>query len=617
MPKPWTTKEQLAWLTLRKSDFLDAQKKKSTGRFLTLVTEQWFVVFPEFDSCFPDKERSSQLTTNEEETLKNAIIKRKDRIENWFFWHTKGHKSPRGNVISQYMKVIKARTKKKLRAPQDSEVYMKLYNTKCMEAYQLRSYNVSTGAQKANIMRALAKELLMNETEEVKGKVKAAVQKRRGEIVQQLKDAHDEEDCKSKTPAEFQRAIDESSSFLDAAMQSYVAATGFEVFVCVGGPVPENKGQISVEQYHYGPHTPAGSDFGQSFVKYGEMVDGFTKHVFKCFPEHIRTARSLFNHSADEEEGEAARDKRMDDGEKGDERDGDSDSGKEVGSDDEKEDGSDDDEGDAGDVEDRPSKVGKKTAAQTLNADRLYKMPNRADSTQPNGDQTTTLDPLAGLDVPTGAPTTLLPAETTPMPGSQGAESVSIQQDAPPLRYSIAAASAPGGPTEPYERAFERMTIQHAPARLEPLPVIQPSNIDPEILRIDDAMQRERAGNTGITLAGVKDAKNREVIAERPLEEEAANGRKKVGRASAAGNKKGQPKEDVSRGRGKKASMEVEVEADQAETIATGRGRREIKAPRRPDGELRSPIKASKRKASGIEATAGKENRTAAKRARK
>jgi len=77
MPKPWTSKEQLAWLNARKIDFLEAKKEDIIIAWLDEVTEMWFQDFPEFNACFPGKDEADKLTQAEEEKLNASIKARK------------------------------------------------------------------------------------------------------------------------------------------------------------------------------------------------------------------------------------------------------------------------------------------------------------------------------------------------------------------------------------------------------------------------------------------------------------------------------------------------------------------------------------------------------------
>ncbi|KAF9553127.1 hypothetical protein CPC08DRAFT_822496 [Agrocybe pediades] len=574
MPRVWTSKEQALWLNSRKSDFMDHQRRKQTSRFLTLTNEEWFRKWPEFESSFPGKRRDEILTEQEKKKLAADILTRKDQIENWFFWHTKGHKTPRGSVISQYMKAIKARSKKRARAPQESETYMKFFPLKVTEAYQMRSHNASSGIEKTNLMRAIAKELLLEETPEVQERIKETVNKKREEIKAAMKDEGDGDTCESNTPEEFQRAIDEAPTFLDAAMQAFVEATGFEVCVFIGGPVPENKGSITVEQYHFGPHTPAGNDWSKTDVGYGAAVDGFAKHVFKCFPEHIRSARSLFNQNYDDKDEEDTT------ANKNDESVQEKSAGMQKGKETDSGDNDDDDEGGGngeGEVEGSRNIEGEGEGSR-------------------NGENVESTNISEGgafqglLVMPQISQNSLTPWTTT---------NTYLVNEPPPFPMHVPVVpsvmrpgpeSAPGGPTEPYAQAFARMTFTtHIPTittdeQIDPVlrgpsnnaPIMAPLRMPPptahDINSFDYTVLPQYQHGAVPTEQG-------EAAMEETLE-----GRRPVVTEMLLGGQN--PNERV---KGRKRKSAGEPSETLTETIAVGRARREIRPPRRPDGELASP----------------------------
>ncbi|KAF9540523.1 hypothetical protein CPC08DRAFT_730959 [Agrocybe pediades] len=622
MPTPWTTKEQLAWLNLRKSDYIEAQKTGRSTTFLTLLKEQWFVEFPAFQECFPEKQPNEKLTEKEEKKLGNHITKRKKQIDRWYPWHTIGHKTPRGSNIAGYMKILRNQSKKRERAPQEIEVYMKLYPEKVSAAYEAGPNKFRKGVDVANAKRSIARKLLEEESAEVKEEVQAEVDSERARIHEELKAELDEELCKSATPEEFQRAIDEVPSFLDAAMQAVVDSTGYEVFVMIGGPVPENKGHLSIEHYHYGPHTPAGANLSQSCVNFKDITDAFTKHVFKCFrltytiAEHVRAARALVLHEDEQPEVSSVPEK--------------GETSKET------------------EIMANNSSSGGKEAD-----DNDMERSEGAEVAEPDGSDTPhdvfqDLIPMPRQDTaePPDVNRSTLQTNSTNVSKSDiavGAQANNAHQ-MPPLRIP----PSDGGPTEPYEYAFTRMASSQAPHILDTSDRqgISDSNIDPIILAIGRGVEQQQpAGVTGIQGVDYVVARpaNRELgqVDERHGDERAAIGDTQEGgiqstvglavaghrredlgmqRESREGGLASKEGAKTKKAQGPKSTKKVPAKesqsqngsatcnsADQGETIATGRQRRSIRPPVRPDGEPMSPlIKPPKRK-NGKENNEGEE----------
>ncbi|KAF9553691.1 hypothetical protein CPC08DRAFT_727725 [Agrocybe pediades] len=651
MPKPWTTKEQLAWLNLRKNDYIEAQKTGRSTPFLTLLKEQWFVDFPALQECFPGKQPNAKLTEDEEKKLGNHIRKRKKQIDRWYPWHTLGHKTPRGNNISGYMKMLRNQSRKRERAPQEVEAYMKLYSEKVSAAYGAGPNKFKMGVDVANAKRSIAKELLEGESAEVKEEVRVEVEKEKARIYEEMKTEVDGDVCKSTTPEEFQRGIDEVPSFLDAAMQSVVDSTGYEVFVMIGGPVPENKGHMSIEHYHYGPHTPAGANFSQTCVNFKDITDAFTKHAFKCFPEHVRAARALVLREEEEQGEPNAQD--MDETSKA----------EEIGG--------------------KPSSDGNEAEDDGMDVRSLHVVEDGGNTSSygreaDNDDMD--VGPLHIVEDNANDKTDDVFRDLIPMPRDDTVEPPDVNRPASNMdstaqeisAFAIGEASsnthqtAPlqippshGGPSEPYEYAFMRMTLPQAPPTLhasDGQQRISDKDIDPVLRSMGKGAEQQR-GPAG---APVNDIRHIDYVVPRPMNRELAieGGRAKGGHGGG-GHAIGEPQEgeiqavnggvagatsalkeggELEDSGAQRDSQEIEVEvakrkrptkkvpakesqqsrqanatynsADQ-ETLAAGRQRRSIRPPIRPDGEPMSPLfKQNKRKN-------GKENNDGGKEGRK
>jgi len=72
--KPWTTDEQVVFLTKNIPHFLEAQAAKTLPAFWPRIFREWFEKFPEKDVIFPEV---ASLTEAQAATLQSALADRR------------------------------------------------------------------------------------------------------------------------------------------------------------------------------------------------------------------------------------------------------------------------------------------------------------------------------------------------------------------------------------------------------------------------------------------------------------------------------------------------------------------------------------------------------------
>ncbi|KAF9555180.1 hypothetical protein CPC08DRAFT_726589 [Agrocybe pediades] len=289
MGKSWTTKPQLEWLQERRGMFLAAQRKRTRGRFVLHVHEEWQKIFPEEEVCFPMKLRD-ELTLEELAIVKKAKVARRKRLKWWFFWHSRSRKSMHGKgnlrLLDQFKKLIKSESTPMLRAPQPCEVYMKeIAKGKVDAAYNTISKEAkpSNAGQKVFLRHSIAKDLLSQEPQAIQDIVNATSECTLSGA-EESQEAQDED----LTPEEYQMAINELPAFLMALIEPYLKAARLKGILMVSGPMLVDNGKIMTEVFHFGPESPTGLNFSQAHASFqADVADPFTKHAKECFHKFL------------------------------------------------------------------------------------------------------------------------------------------------------------------------------------------------------------------------------------------------------------------------------------------------------------------------------------------
>ncbi|TFK61237.1 hypothetical protein BDN72DRAFT_863752 [Pluteus cervinus] len=180
MPVYWTNLEQRVFLATKIAGAIEACKLGRSTRYAKSVHREFSECWPERDALLPRGADGALILTAEVSpaALKAEVKKRERQVTQWLQRNafTDGRKSSRGAVTQL---LDKYRNKSK-RLNQEGEMYVKLYPEKVSAAFQVRKDEIddieSSGAR-LNFHRKIAKEMFLEETDEVQEEVREALEK--------------------------------------------------------------------------------------------------------------------------------------------------------------------------------------------------------------------------------------------------------------------------------------------------------------------------------------------------------------------------------------------------------------------------------------------------------
>ncbi|KAI5988586.1 hypothetical protein EDD15DRAFT_2371293 [Pisolithus albus] len=146
----WTTPDQLMWLTEKLPKYQEISEMKNYSLFWPPCFETWFKRWPERLALYPSVPLDQQLMAEQSTTVNNAILVRKNKIHNWFWWRTNASQTncslQKQNSVLKYTRRI----------------------TLALDA-KLQAGNVEdTSSARLAVTRRLSKKLFASETDDVK-----------------------------------------------------------------------------------------------------------------------------------------------------------------------------------------------------------------------------------------------------------------------------------------------------------------------------------------------------------------------------------------------------------------------------------------------------------------
>ncbi|KIJ09686.1 hypothetical protein PAXINDRAFT_17235 [Paxillus involutus ATCC 200175] len=287
MPNPgWTSEEQCEFLSQQLGAYQKYSEKKVYGQFWPKLFEDWFQKWPERLTVFPDIPINQSLTAEQQQRVSTSIKNRKDK-----------ERSALGSLVLS----------KNGRLLSQSELYLsKVAGDRLNDLVEAEvaagNVNKTSGALLA-AKRKLAKDLLENESEEVREEVDRLYK----EQVQQKKATGDPAMKRETNPERILRNIDDLPVLLDRVVELIHLRTGFVVLFICAGPHPRNDWEISATTYHSGK-TPNDNDFSVVYPAFDdEVLSTFIDFVEMVYPPDKRkvpVSEVTEDTTEDEENGE-------------------------------------------------------------------------------------------------------------------------------------------------------------------------------------------------------------------------------------------------------------------------------------------------------------------------
>ncbi|KAG6849212.1 hypothetical protein H0H93_010406, partial [Arthromyces matolae] len=283
--KAWATPDQEALLNSRLEDYRQHRLNRLYTPFWESFFEEWENKYPERRVVFPELSPDDELSEAQEESLGKAIEKRQGQIMTWFRWHVqiKG-RSAQNKKTKTLNSVIFGSSRSRL--PQLTELYSDMYYDEKI-APLVKKQSPANRSESLSVIKQVTRTLWDQETSDVIDRVKARYDELREEKKQ-----------KESNPPTLPSAEEVSGHLHDlpALMGRFLeyleTVTGWSFTCLMGGPDPEQGGNIRVGSYHVGK-TPSGKTFNQTWSNFNEAVMGpFSEHLHVVYPESTRLDRS-------------------------------------------------------------------------------------------------------------------------------------------------------------------------------------------------------------------------------------------------------------------------------------------------------------------------------------
>ncbi|KAJ7806953.1 hypothetical protein B0H14DRAFT_3483733 [Mycena olivaceomarginata] len=289
--------------------YLSSKASGDQTEFFVELEQTWFVRWPEEAACgLPHNDSGIALDPDQKEALGNATAKRKLQLRSWFRNNNDQRRNGSRSVSTSGSKkntlsgVIGHH--KQRRARQLVEVYQTNYPERIQEELACSApdltVNASEGHESASDKakrlsairlgqrRAVAMQMLEEESDDVKAELKAELEKEarlRAEAKAELLET---------SPASVQMSLDELDAVVAQFHSMLTKTTGWAGFAMYGGPTPRSGGELTARVYSCG-RTPQGNHtFKQSHPTWKTDVSGkFNAWLKLCFTRADRLKLAL------------------------------------------------------------------------------------------------------------------------------------------------------------------------------------------------------------------------------------------------------------------------------------------------------------------------------------
>ncbi|KAG1797447.1 uncharacterized protein HD556DRAFT_1306588 [Suillus plorans] len=287
LPAKWTTTEQYLWLQEQFQEYTaihDGDKEYTL--FWPKIYLYWFSRWPERAILFPGIANETMLEKEQQTAETDAVDSRKAQLQTWFRWRTNASKKNRG--LKKDTSVFEAALVPKSRVKSTEEIYMDMVYSeriKPLVKAEQEAGNISTAGQCMALSRRFCKELLEDESDEVKEEVRERYsrQKKVKRVVLDDEDDNDETDADA-----IAKAIDDLPIICQRFARLIKKKTRFIVSFMCAGPEPRHDWDIVSLSCHPS-ETPAGSNFSQLCPdKDNTFLAAYQQYAELIFPANKR-----------------------------------------------------------------------------------------------------------------------------------------------------------------------------------------------------------------------------------------------------------------------------------------------------------------------------------------
>ncbi|KAG1802818.1 uncharacterized protein HD556DRAFT_1437884 [Suillus plorans] len=284
----WALMEQTCWLQEQLPVYMEFAKEGDYTQFWPALNDGWFSKYPERAVLFPDISINLPLSPEQDDAVEEAQGLRKVQLRTWYRWRTNGSKKNRS--LKKKCTVFDNALKPKRCAKTEAEIYSEMYYDKHIKPLvmaEAEAGNVTTSGKHVALAQKFSKELLEDETEDVKADICSkykeqlqAVQKvaKHGNNFLDLDDEVDDEmDAKVIT-----QGIDDLPVICRHFAQLVKQKTRFVMSFMFAGPDPRNGWDMTTLSCH-----PSETPQGKSFTEIYEMADREFLEAFQHYAEEI------------------------------------------------------------------------------------------------------------------------------------------------------------------------------------------------------------------------------------------------------------------------------------------------------------------------------------------
>ncbi|KAG2053532.1 hypothetical protein BDR06DRAFT_1008669 [Suillus hirtellus] len=257
-PAKWTTMEQYQWLQEQLPEYatLHNSEAKDYMVFWPKINLHWFCTWPERVILFPDIPIDVMLIEEQKATEIAAEDSCKVQLQTWFRWQTNTSKKNRG--LKKDTSIFKAALVPKSHSKSAEEIYMDMVYDKWIRPLikaKEEAGNVSTAGRCMALGQKFCKELLEDESDEVKKEVKDKYDKQK-KVKRDMLD--DEDDNYETDPDAITKAINDLPIICQHFACLIKKKTRFIVSFMCAGPEPRHNWDIVSLSCHPS-ETPAGT----------------------------------------------------------------------------------------------------------------------------------------------------------------------------------------------------------------------------------------------------------------------------------------------------------------------------------------------------------------------
>ncbi|KAJ7147712.1 hypothetical protein C8R43DRAFT_1129625 [Mycena crocata] len=314
-PPSWATAPQLEWLNARMGRYMDSKTGGDQIDFFIKTDEEWFKRWSEEAACgLPARDSPQPMTAEETARLSSAVHARKQQLRSWYRNKTNTTRKAGGLQTAVKGEVTLAGDywggKKRTRDPQLVELYQQRYKGRVKEALTAAGFDKigadddwvahdgqqppqalaatlkGQRADRMRMMRSVSTRLFENETEEIKREMEAELEKVKANKIKG-------DQVAALTPRAAQKSLEQVEMITQDFLQRIYRNTGWIGFAMIGGPMPNQGGQLATTVISSG-QTPAGNNFRRSHPDWqGGIGTHFSGWLKRCYTRSERDAMAL------------------------------------------------------------------------------------------------------------------------------------------------------------------------------------------------------------------------------------------------------------------------------------------------------------------------------------